>query len=80
MEGAELMQPENQLSQNLPQNLPPQDLPPQQNQQNIDVNTLTLLLNLLQKVNSERGAKAKPKDFINVLESVLENAKEQENE
>ena len=48
--------PENQQSQN----------------QNIDVNTLALLLGLLQQVNKEKGNQAKPEDFIKVLENILE--------
>ena len=60
------MNPENQLS-----NLPPQNLP-------LDMNTLTLLLGILQKVNKEKGDKAKPEDFIKVLENILE--KENNNE
>ena len=64
----ELMQPENPQSQ---------DMPPQ-NQPNFDVDTLMLLLNLLQKVNQKKGDKAKPEDFIKILESVLETAQEQE--
>ena len=55
--------PENQLSQN---NLP------------LDMNTLTLLLGILQQVNKEKGDKAKPEDFIKVLENILE--KENNNE
>ena len=61
--------PENQLS-NLPQNLPPQG--------QFDVNTLALLLGLLQQVNKEKGDKAKPEDFIKVLENIL--AQENNNE
>ena len=60
------LNPENQLSQNkLLQNLPPQN-------PNLDVNTLTLLLGLLQQVNKEKGDKAKPEDFIKVLEQILD--------
>ena len=63
---------ENQLSQNkLLQNLPSQN-------PNLDVNTLTLLLGLLQQVNKEKGDKAKPEDFIKVLENIL--AQENNNE
>ena len=62
---------ENQLSNNLPQNLPPQN-------PNLDVNTLALLLGLLQKVNKEKGDKAKPEDFIKVLENILEQENENE--
>ena len=66
------LNPENQLSQNkLLQNLLPQN-------PNLDVNTLTLLLGLLQQVNKEKGDKAKPEDFIKVLENILE--KENNNE
>ena len=57
--------PKNQLSQN--------DLP---QQKQFDMNTLALLLGLLQQVNKEKGDKAKPKDFIEILESVIENTKE----
>ena len=60
------LNPENQLS-----NLPPQN-------PILDVNTLTLLLGLLQQVNKEKGDKAKPEDFIKVLENILE--KENNNE
>ena len=60
------MNPENQLS-----NLPPQN-------PNLDINTLTLLLGLLQQVNKEKGDKAKPEDFIKILENILE--KENNNE
>ena len=54
---------ENQLSQN---NSP------------FDMNTLALLLGILQQVNKEKGDKAKPEDFIKVLENILE--KENNNE
>ena len=57
---------ENQLSNNLPQNSP------------LDFNTLTLLLGILQQVNKEKGDKAKPEDFIKVLENIL--AQENNNE
>ena len=62
------LNPENQLLQN---NLLPQNLP-------LDMNTLTLLLGLLQQVNKEKGDKAKPEDFIKVLENIL--AQENNNE
>ena len=54
-----VLNPENQLSNNLPQNSP------------LDFNTLTLLLGILQQVNKEKGDKAKPEDFIKVLENIL---------
>ena len=59
------MNTKNQLSNNLPQNLLPQNLP-------LDMNTLALLLGILQQVNKEKGDKAKPEDFIKVLENILE--------
>jgi hypothetical protein len=65
---AETQQSQNNLSQN---NLPPQN-------PNLDVNTLALLLGLLQKVNKEKGDKAKPEDFIKVLENILEQENENE--
>ena len=58
--------PENQLS-----NLPPQN-------SLLDMNTLALLLGILQQVNKEKGDKAKPEDFIKVLENIL--AQENNNE
>ena len=61
-----VLNPENQLSNNLPQNSP------------LDFNTLTLLLGILQQVNKEKGDKAKPEDFIKVLENIL--AQENNNE
>ena len=61
------LNPENQLSNNLPR----------QNSL-LDFNTLTLLLGLLQQVNKEKGDKAKPEDFIKVLENIL--AQENNNE
>ena len=63
------LNPENQLSNDLSQNLPPQNLPPQGQ---FDMNTLALLLGILQQVNKEKGDKAKPEDFIKVLENILE--------
>ncbi len=65
---AETQQSQNNLSQN---NLPTQN-------PNLDVNTLALLLGLLQKVNKEKGDKAKPEDFIKVLENILEQEDENE--
>ncbi len=70
-EGTNNINPENQLS-----NLPPQNLP----QQNIDMNTLTLLLGIMQQVVQEKGDKAKPEDFIKVLESILNSEQENNNE
>ena len=64
------MNHENQLSNNLPSNLPPQG--------QFDMNTLILLLGLLQQVNKEKGDKAKPEDFIKVLENILEQEKNNE--
>ena len=49
-----------------------------QNNLPLDMNTLTLLLGLLQQVNKEKGDKAKPEDFIKVLENIL--AQENNNE
>jgi len=66
-----VLNPENQPAQ---YNLPTQGLPPQ----GFDLNTLALILSLLQQVKKEKGNRAKPKDFINVLESVLENTNKQE--
>ena len=60
------MNPENQLSNNLLSNSP------------LDMKTLTLLLGILQQVNKEKGDKAKPEDFIKVLENIL--AQENNNE
>jgi len=60
---------ENQLS-----NLPPQNLPPQ----NLDLNVLTLLLGIIQQVVKEKGNKAKPEDFINVLGNIIEQEKKNE--
>ena len=59
------MNPENQLSHNL--------LP-----QNRDMNTLALLLGIMQQINKEKGDKAKPEDFINVLKDILEQEKNNE--
>ena len=53
------LNPENQLSQILPQNLP------------LDMNILALILGVLQKVNKEKGDKAKTEDFIKVLEQIF---------
>ena len=64
-----VLNPENQPAQN---NLPTQGLPPQ----GFDLNTLALILSLLQQVKKEKGNKAKPKDFIEILENVLENSQE----
>ena len=61
------LNPENQLS-----NLPPQNNLP------LDMNTLTLLLGVLQQVNKEKGDKAKPEDFIKVIEQVFEKEKNYE--
>ena len=60
------LNPENQLSNNLLSNSP------------LDMKTLTLLLGILQQVNKEKGDKAKPEDFIKVLENIL--AQENNNE
>ena len=60
------LNPENQLSNNLPQNSP------------LDFNTLTLLLGILQQVNKEKGDKAKPNDFIKVIEQIIEQEKRNE--
>ncbi len=73
-EGTNNINPENQLSQNLP----PQNLP--QPQQNYDMNTLALLLGIMQQINKEKGDKAKPEDFIKVLESILNSEQEKNNE
>ena len=48
--------PENQLSQI---------------SQDFDINTLTFLLGLMHQVEKEKGNRAKPKDFINVLEELI---------
>ena len=52
--------------------------PLNQQSQNFDMNTLALLLGIMQQVNKEKGDKAKPIDFINILESVLEQSNEKE--
>jgi len=70
-----VINPENQLSNNLSPNLPG-NLPPQNSP--LDFNTLTLLLGILQLINKEKGDKAKPEDFIKVLENIL--AQENNNE
>ena len=44
----------------------------------LDMNTLTLLLGILQQVNKEKGDKAKPEDFIKILENII--ALEENNE
>ena len=62
------MNSENQLSQNLPP------------QPNFDINTLTLLLGLLQQVNKEKGNNAKPDDFIKVIDDILKRESELTNE
>ena len=64
----ENMDPENLISQNLSQ----QDL--SQNGQ-FDLNTLALLLGILQKVSQEKGDKANPDDFIKVIEQIIEQEK-----
>ena len=53
------MNPENQLS-----NLPPQNLP-------LDMNTLTLLLGILQKVSQGKNT-SELEEFINSMEQLLE--------
>ena len=65
------MNSENPVSQNLPQ----QDLP-QQGQ--FDMNTLALLLGILQKVSQEKGDKVNPDDFIKVIEQIIEQEKRNE--
>lgn len=64
------MNPENQLS-----SLPQQDL---SKLGQFDMNTLALLLGILQKVSQEKGDKANPDDFIKVIEQILEQEKNNE--
>ena len=68
------MNPENQLSQDISQ----QNTPNLPQPQNYDMNTLALLLGIMQQINKEKGEKAKPEDFIKVLENILEQEKNNE--
>ena len=68
------MNPENQLSQDISQ----QNTPNLPLSQNYDMNTLALLLGIMQQINKEKGEKAKPEDFIKVLENILEQEKNNE--
>ena len=42
------------------------------------MNTLALLLGILQKVSQEKGDKAKPDDFIKIIEQIIEQEKNNE--